>query len=259
MRMRGKKAQITLWIIIAIIIVAVLLLIFYLTPVKDLILPTKPVLKFQDCVDEKLDEAIDLVSSKGGSINPTNAYSYQGERVEYLCYTNQYYSTCSNQQPLLRQHVEREILDYIKQDVTNCIDSTLQNLREKGYLIEGRADLSVEVVSDEIIVKISGVNIRKESTSEIYKDISVKRKSELYELLMLTSSILNWEARYGDVDITSYMIFYPNLRVEKLKQGDGSKIYKLTNTNTEDKFVFATRSLSWPAGYGYGQVHTPIK
>ena len=73
---------------------------------------------------------------------------------------------------------------------------------------------------------------------------------------MLTSSILNWEARYGDSDIATYMTYYPNIKVEKYKQGDGSKIYILSSE--KDKFVFASRSLSWPAGYGFGETHTPV-
>ena len=43
----------------------------------------------------------------------------------------------------------------------------------------------------------------------------------------------------------------------KIVMTEGSKIYILTNTKTKDKFTFATRSLSWPAGYGFGLTHKP--
>ena len=45
------------------------------------------------------------------------------------------------------------------------------------------------------------------------------------------------------------MLLYPNIKVEKLKQEDGSKIYIITSRDTNEKFVFASRSLSWPAGF----------
>ena len=65
-------------------------------------------------------------------------------------------------------------------------------------------------------------------------------------MLMIASSILNYEARYGDSDIWTYMIYYPDYRIEKFKQDEGSKIYTITNRNTGKQFTFATRSLSWP-------------
>ena len=46
----------------------------------------------------------------------------------------------------------------------------------------------------------------------------------------------------------NYMIYYPHLRVEKKKQGDGSTVYVLTDKESEDKFIFASKSLVFPPG-----------
>lgn len=257
-KMRNKKAQVTLFIIIAIVIVAVLLIVFY-PRLKKLVVPSTPSMQLEDCVDEKLDEAVSLVSVRGGSIEPVNAIMFQDNKVEYLCYTNQYYQTCVMQVPLLRQHVEREILDYIGPEVRNCVNSLKEDLRKKGFSVsEAREDINVEIVPNNIKVSVSGFSVTKGETGERYEKFEVSKKSEMYDLLMLSTSILNWEARYGDSDITTYMTYYPNVKVEKYKQGDGSKIYILTSTPTQDKFVFASRSLSWPAGYGFGQTHKPV-
>jgi hypothetical protein len=256
---RGKKAQITIWIIIAIVIVAVIALIFYLTPLKNLVISSKPSIQIQDCVGSSLKKAIQEVSKTGGSINPVNYISYKGEKIEYLCYTNEYYKTCSNQQPLLKQHVEREILDNIKGTAQRCINNLKQDLESRGYSVASKGeDISVSIGQNNVKVIFSGLDVSKGSTGESYKSFVAEEKSKIYDLIMLTSSILNWEARYGDADITSYMLYYPNIKVEKYKQSDGSKIYILTETNTKDKFVFATRSLSWPAGYSFGQTYKPV-
>ena len=45
-----------------------------------------------------------------------------------------------------------------------------------------------------------------------------------------------------------YMQLYRGIRVEKLEQTDGTKIYILTNKETEDVFQFASRSLVFPPG-----------
>jgi hypothetical protein len=45
------------------------------------------------------------------------------------------------------------------------------------------------------------------------------------------------------------MSFYPNLRIEKKKQDDGTKVYILGDRTTGEQLLFATRSLAWPPGY----------
>ena len=257
--LKSRCSQVTLWIIIAIVIVAAIILLFYLRIPQKLLLPSTPNVQLKDCVEKDLQDAVELISLRGGSINPVNSIMYSGEKVEYLCYTNQYYKTCVMQQPLLKQHVEREILEYIKPTVKECTNTLKENLRSKGYNIgEGKQDVSVEIEPNDIKIIVSGFSVVKEDTAEKYDKFTITEKSKIYDLIMLTTSILNWEARYGDSDITTYMIYYPNIKLEKYKQEDGSKIYRITDRNTQEKFVFATRSLSWPAGYGFGQTFKPI-
>ena len=120
MRKINKRGQLAIWIILAIVIVAVIILLFAFRIPQRYILPSKPNIQLQDCIINDLKNAIGEVSKKGGSVNPVNSISYEGEKVEYLCYTNQYYQTCVNQQPLLRQHVERELLEQIKPKAESC-------------------------------------------------------------------------------------------------------------------------------------------
>ena len=87
-----------------------------------------------------------------------------------------------------------------------------------------------------------------------FDNFVVESKSRLYDLVSIATSILNWEARYGDSETTLYMAYYPDIKVEKNLRDDGTKIYTLSDRNTKDKFVFATRSVAWPAGYGEDEV-----
>jgi len=256
MKKRMRKGQVTLFIIIAIVIVAIALFIFLFPRIKTIFVPSTPNLQLKDCISKGVTDALALVSKHGGSINPVNAIMYQDSKIEYLCYTNQYYQTCINQQPLLKQHIEREILDYIKPAVDKCYDDLRTSLEGRGYSVSGRNDISVSIEPNKVKIILPGVTVTKEAT-ESYNKIEASYDSQIYNLIMLSNSILNWEARYGDSDITTYMLYYPNVKVEKYKQEDGSKIYILTDRNTKDKFVFATRSLSWPAGYGIGLTFKP--
>lgn len=253
----SKRSQLTLFIIVAIVIVAVIALIFLSPRIKTIFVPSSPDVELRDCVNKKINEGVGIVSKQGGSVEPVNAIMYEGEKIEYLCYTNQYYKTCVMQVPLLKQHVERELLEYINQEVDKCYEDLKNDLERRGYSVSGKKDVSISIEPNNIKVIVSGVRIEREG-AVVYGKIEAGYKSKLYDLIMLTSSILNWEARYGDSDITTYMLYYPNVKVEKYKQQDGSKIYILTERESKEKFVFASRSLSWPAGYGIGQTYNPI-
>ncbi|MBI2630070.1 hypothetical protein HYW76_03135 [Candidatus Pacearchaeota archaeon] len=253
----NKRGQLAIFIIIAVVIAAVLIILFY--PKIRTIVSSSPQVRLQDCMEDSIQEALKNASLHGGSMNPVNAIYYNGEKIEYLCYTNQYYQTCSIQQPLLRQHVEREILQFIGSQARKCVDSVKADLQKKGYRVSSSSnDVSVQISPDNLKVIFPGITISGESGSENYDRLEIKYKTKIYDLIMLTTSILNWEAHYGDADTTTYMLYYPKIKVEKYKQEDGSKIYILTH-ESKDKFVFATRSLSWPPGYGLGQTYIPVK
>ena len=74
--------------------------------------------------------------------------------------------------------------------------------------------------------------------------------NNLYELVAIANSIIEWEVAYGDVERTLYESYYHNLRFEKKAKSDGSKIYILTDLDTGNKFQFASRSMVLPGGYG---------
>jgi len=258
--MKKKRGQVAIFIIIAVIIIGLLIILFSAkirTKIKDIFVPSPPNIEFENCVKGKIDEGMALISRQGGSIMPVNGYMQKDTKIEYLCYTNEYYQTCRMQIPLLKEHIERELLEYVKKNAETCLLSVKDGLKSKGYEItEGKKNIKIELVPNKIKLIADGFTIKKEN-AEKYDKFEANYKNDIYNLVMLSTSILNYEARYGDSDTTIYMLYYPNIKVEKYKQEDGSKIYILTNTKTKDKFTFATRSLSWPAGYGFGLTHKP--
>ena len=89
----SKRGQVTMFIIIAIVIVVIGVLIYLLWPrifstssfdVKN------PERFLQECVQDDLIESIKLISKQGGEIDPSNYYLYMDDKLNYLCYTNEY-------------------------------------------------------------------------------------------------------------------------------------------------------------------------
>jgi hypothetical protein len=247
---KSKRSQVTVFIIIAIIIIGVLIFLL-LRPggLRNLFTPSPPINQIQDCVNEAVEQAVDIVSEQGGSVDPELSYRYKGQNLEYLCYTEEYYAPCVMQRPLLKQHIEKEIENYIQPSVKSCVDSAKVNLQKDGYEVSvGEVSSEVSIVPGTILVDIkSDLTITKDKT-ESHESIKTDKSSKLYELIMTASSITNWEARYGDAESMMYMIYYPSLKMQKLKQGDGTSVYLLTDRNTLDKLNFASRSMVVPPG-----------
>ncbi|MBT4135844.1 hypothetical protein HOD75_04905 [archaeon] len=250
--MVNKKGQLAIFIILALAIIVVVVLIFINRGSFDItITPQTPVEEIINCIQEVGEQGVDILNSQGGSLNPENYYLYQGNKIEYLCYTHENYERCVMQKPLLKQNYETELETYMEEGVNNCLTSSKESLVSKGYTVTFKQpEISVDLVPNNILIEVdSDLEIRKDKT-ESYKVIKTDINSNIYSLVIIASSISNWEARYGDSESMNYMMYYPSLRVEKKVQSDGTTVYILTEKVSEDKFMFASRSVALPAELG---------
>jgi len=257
-QLKKKKGQITIFIIIAIIIIAIVILLYMFYPNIKTTLGfglKNPSEYIQTCMEEEIQNQVDELSLQGGSLSPEHYIMYNNEKIEYLCYTREYYKTCVMQQPMLKEHIESEIKNSIKNKAEECFDSMKESYEKKGYSVNlKKGETNVELLPKRIITTFSHSLALTKQDSENYKSFKVVLNNNLYELISITNSILNWEARYGDSETTIYMNYYHDLKVEKKKQSDGTTIYILTDRNNQNKFQFASRSLAWPPGYGINKV-----
>ena len=248
-----KRGQATIFVILAIIIVALAAFIYTVYPqIKN---TTKfdaknPSAFLQSCIGENLQNIIKNISLQGGSLHPEHYYLYNNEKIEYLCYTNEYYRTCVIQQPMLIQHIESEINESIKNRTKYCFNELESKYKKLGYGYKLRAGrMDTELLPEKIILKLNyPLTLTKGSDTTQYNQFNVILNNNLYELASIANSIIDWESKYGDAETTTYMNYYHNLKVEKLNQMDGSTIYILTNRDNGNKFEFASRSVAWPPG-----------
>lgn len=252
-RVSNKRGQVTIFIIIAIAIVVLGILIFTFFPGLRSTFGFReenPNNFLQSCLTDRVQETAELVSSQGGSLNPENFVLFDNSKVEYLCYTNEYYLTCSVQQPLLKEHIENEFKDNLTEDVSFCLNEMNQNFKDAGYqVVLNQGEFDVELLPKRIEVHVnSSLSLTKGETVN-YDSFTIPFNNNLYELVTIANSILEFESSIGDAETTTYMDYYKDLKVEKNKKSDGTTIYVLTDRNTEDKFQFASRSVAWPAGY----------
>jgi len=255
---KGEKGgQVTIFIIIAILIIALGILIYlYYPKIFSTVSPetTSPSLYIQQCMQEKIASTVENLSLQGGSVNPAFYYTfYNGKEgvnnVEYLCYTNQYYRPCVVQQPMLMEHIQSQILKEIKSSTVTCFNSMKDSYIKKGYEVNMTpGNTTVEILPEKIVTTFAyELDLTKGETQK-YEDFRIVLDNNLYELVGIANSIINWETQYGDAEVTTYMNFYHDLSVEKKKQADETTLYILTDTTRNNKFEFATRSYAFPPG-----------
>lgn len=249
-----KRGQLTIFIIIAIVIIAAAVIVFLFWPrISSTFFQVEDPEEFiQDCLEEDLEKNVNIISKQGGSLNPTNSVMFRNDKIDYLCYTADYYLTCYMQKPLLKQSVEDEIKNSIKSSVDSCFSDLKNNLEDKGNnVVINKGEFSVELFPSRIRVLINyPLSISNQQGTTTEDEINININSNLYDLISIATSIANWEARYGDAETTVYMTYYPNIKVEKNLLNDGSKVYVITERNTNEEFKFASRSLVLPPGYG---------
>lgn len=249
-----KKGQVTIFVVIGlIIVVAAILLILFFPSVKEPRSETEnPRAYLEDCLKEDIEKTIKNVSLHGGEVNPELTYKYNGTDIRYLCYTEEYHRTCIVQETFLRKSIEEEIKEDISNNVRKCFTEMEESFEGRGYdtnLKKGDYEISLKPERIEANFDYSLSLSQKEKQTQNIDKFSILIDSDLYELVSVTNSIINWEVQYGDVETTSYMNYYRDLKVEKKKQPDGTTVYILTNRDSGDKFQFASRSNAWPPGY----------
>ena len=251
----NKRGQVTIFIIVALLVIAIAALVYILSPGIGFDIgrdSNNPYDFMKTCLEEDLENNIEIISLQGGSLEPEAYYLYNDYDIEYLCYTNEYYEPCVMQQPLLKNHIESEIKSSIENVAAQCFSSMDESFQKKGYstnLVAGSLDVNITL--DKVLVDFIGYEFMiTKGETERYDNFKVELlNNNLYELIMIASNILEWEVAAGYVDVTFYMDYYPKIKVEQDILGDGTTIYKLEYRDSENKFQFASRSLVWPAGY----------
>ncbi|MBT6690144.1 hypothetical protein HN903_03745 [archaeon] len=242
----GKGGQVTIFIIVAIMIVSVLL-VFFLWAQPTYFSEGVGIKGFEGCVEDALESGISELEGKAGFIEADFTYSYNGEELTYLCYTNNFYETCVVQVPFLKNVFDENLEALIRDDVDACYDASLASLREEGYDVDsGAVDYNVEIEPGAVRLEIDApVSVGSQS----FARFSVEANAPVYDMVMIATSILQFETKYGDSDVSSMMLYYPDYYIEKIKRGEGTTIYVLEHKTFGNKFKFASRSLVFPAGY----------
>jgi hypothetical protein len=248
----SKRGQITIFIIIAIVLVVIVALFFLLrgasftdTGDRSAAKNLNPVLRL--CIGDKVDEGIERLIDNGGYIAPTLKKPFQFSNEDnfndytYLCY-NLNRENCIPQQPNLIVHSENEMKDYLEEDLKSCFESSLLDIVKEGYIIDQSDfnDFEVSVIDGKIEINIDAkVTTSKGDESFNQEGFEMSFKNNLYDFVNLARQIINSEAETCNFDSVAFMMQDPRINIKRVVATDDAKIYALTHSDEENKFRFA--------------------
>jgi hypothetical protein len=195
----SKRSQVTLFVIIALVIVVLIAAIFLLkNQVQNKIsLKENPSdyirVLIQKCAEQAGMEAEKLVISHGGFLNPTNSLVFNGTNLSYLCWASQDLELCTNEHPLLNLEIQKEIDSYIKPKLEKCFSDVKTQLNNYGYS-EGDLIISSSIELKEIRIKINKkISFKVNDNSVNLENFETKIISPLYDFIKITNEIINQE------------------------------------------------------------------
>lgn len=250
--MKNKGGQATIFIIVAIVLVALIIGVFLyqrdLLPFGGKTFSPEGYLK--DCIEPSIKPDLELLEKQGGYASPTGSITYQDTKVAYLCYISEYYKPCLVQEPFIKTNFENELSKLITSKVNACADNLKREYERRGYTVSSSpASSRISIIPEKIRINVNAPMTITKDTSQTFKEFNVEIPSQMYTILYIATSIVDFESTYGDSETTLYMQFYPNIKIEKNKLDDGTKIYKVSDVLTKESLQFASRGLSWPPGY----------
>ena len=269
---RGKdvRGQATIYIIIAILIAAIILAVLVLVKYKGFgILTPRPRTPIpseyiEQCARDAAQNAIDIMLPQGGYLQPTNYRVYDNKHIAYLCYYNEFYNKCVNQEPNYFYHLEEEIKNYMTPKMKDCIDGLVQSYRRAGYEVkhEDNSDLKIDVniKPKKVELKIEKkLEISKGNDTRVFEKTQTFFNSPIYDMARTAIWIANGEAQFCNFEVQGYSLLplYYAITVDRIILGEnpaansdggtaGTKIYKIKERASGKTLYIATRSCIMP-------------
>ena len=248
----GKRGQITIFIILGIIIVAIFGIVYFiiserakeirkeakfdeskLQPLKDYV---------EDCIEQEGNKVLELIGKQGGDVDPGLYQYYFDNKISYLCYTDSF-TACYNRRPNLINHMESEIKNYMERNLRSCVN--LDEIKKAGFNVESGDEFKVSVSVGKLntimnldypVTIAKGNTVVKENRFTNTFDVPLGRLAEV------AHDGIEEETAIGDFFTVPYMLRHQSeIEIERQEVRD-SKVYILNLRNDPYKFQYAVRS-----------------
>jgi len=252
--MMNKKGQLTIFVIVAIVIVAAVILIVTLTR-KNVSLREQnfdnPETYLSSCLRERSTIILKDIFENGGFIGSNNTILYKGNQITYLCKNLNNFEPCINQYPLYVSQIEKEFNKIIQSDSKQCFSSLKEGLIEKGYEVDlGDVNTYAQLNPGKISIKINtSLTILKNDVSKNFNNFETYVSTDLQGIAVIVNEIISQESKWCHFSNDGFMALYPDYDVRIYMMEDSTKIYNVKNKKTGEELSMAVRGCVLPSGW----------
>lgn len=250
--MRNKSGQVTIFIILAILIISIVLILFVYPVFFPADSTKNPDQYLKDCAKTSLEESESMLFDSNILIkgNFSNYMLYQSKKVPYLCSISEFYYPCIPQQPALLTEVGKTIDNKLSRDMGICFKSLSDSFEKQGYYIKSKNySISLEMVSGRIKVDIgSNLILDRGKETVTVKETSLDYNSPLFDLIKLEQTIVNYESTACEFNDINWMRSDSSILINRFRASDQTKVYTIKDRNTEKQLNFAIKTCVLPAG-----------
>jgi hypothetical protein len=247
----NRRGQVTIFIILAIVIVAAIIASIIFMGRVDTETPANlgPRAFIDKCIKDSVKPSIEKMLRNGGEILPTQAIAYQGEEWNYLCYQADFYQGCYNIHPMLEMQIEQEIVRDTVDEIRDCFDSVRNDFEDRGFDVDGGETFySINLLPGYVEINLAKrINVVKDDAAQSFEEFDTRIISPIYELIQIARDVVNSESQYCHFEYNGYMLLYPKYDIRRIDYSD-SKIYRLIDRRSGAEFKFAVRSCAFAPG-----------
>ncbi len=253
MRNKTRVSQITIFVIIALIVISLILGTFFLLNKDSVkILPEEnPRAYLEQCAEYSLTKNEKILIDNNLYPNRTNNFIlYRQQIVPYLCKSSQFYYPCINQEPLLMEYTRRQLANFTEPEIKQCFTDLVNALKKKGYEVqESQLKVNTDLRKGAIDLQMDKtITTKRNGETKQYSDFLASIRSPMYRLLDTARNIINYESTLCEFDSVKWALNYRDLKINKFVASDGTKVYTLEDKESGKKISFAVKGCVMPAG-----------
>ena len=244
--MHFKKAQVTPFIIIGLVVAAILFFVFFFfgdrliqqtqdtTPLDraQLIPLTQHI---ENCMQVSLDKEFDSLKRNSGYLSTTPYYTqYGGANINYLIYPENAINKMNS-----LSAVEATISTQVETDIkSSCpLDKFKLNIKDDKPKIKAQTVIS----ENKIILTLNyPLTITKGKTSAQLTDFSISKETDFGKIYNTVSDIVETELS-GEFDQYQYQLANPLIVIDKFNIDINNAIYLVTSNKEQDYLIFAVK------------------